>query len=135
MRLRTSTSFISLAMLPASTSASAHGAHLGRLVTTQNSASLAARRVTFPVLRRTDLLYPDIDCISEEVDEIIESFLQTTRLSRPGNATEDRKQRRPLACNAKNRNRRTKTGETKPRFCLNDKVGETEQTVDFPYWL
>mmetsp|Transcript_381 Transcript_381/g.819 ORF Transcript_381/g.819 Transcript_381/m.819 type:complete len:122 (+) Transcript_381:129-494(+) len=84
---------------------------------------LAPWRVTSPALhRRTDALYPDIDCVSVEIDEIIESSLKTTRFSRNREVTEDRKHRRPLVC---------KVGNKKKNY----EMLENDETVDFPYWL
>mmetsp|Transcript_8826 Transcript_8826/g.16148 ORF Transcript_8826/g.16148 Transcript_8826/m.16148 type:complete len:258 (+) Transcript_8826:103-876(+) len=99
MRFNTAASFITLAVVPAVT----RGFHLsGRPAATRTSTSLAARRSMFPILRRSDLFIPDIDRMFEEMDDMMESSLASTRFSRPyfsllGRDTpEELKLRRPL---------------------------------------
>mmetsp|Transcript_22780 Transcript_22780/g.40619 ORF Transcript_22780/g.40619 Transcript_22780/m.40619 type:complete len:122 (-) Transcript_22780:418-783(-) len=121
MLLNTATLYTIITLLAATL---VHGVRvLDRPAPHRVPTSFAPRRVTSPALHRpTEALYPDIDCVSEEIDGIIESSLATTRLSRSREATEDRTQRRPLVCKDRNKKK-------------NDEILETDETVDFPYWL
>jgi len=70
MRLNINSSIITLAVV----SALAHGFHVaGRPTATRTSTSLAARRSMLPVLRRSDLFFPDVDRMFDEMDEMMES--------------------------------------------------------------
>lgn len=55
---------------------------VGRPSVTHTSTSLAARRTMFPILRRSDLFFPDVDRMFDEMDEMMESSL-ATRFTRP----------------------------------------------------
>ena len=68
MRLNTASSVITLAVV----TALAHGFDVaGRPTATRIATSLAARRSMLPVLRRSDLFFPNIDRMFDEIDEIM----------------------------------------------------------------
>lgn len=76
MRLDTATSLIILAAAPALT----HGFHVAaRPAATSTSTSLSARPSLFPILRRSELVFPDVDRMFEEMNEMMES----SRFPRP----------------------------------------------------
>ena len=98
MRLNIASSLIALAAVPTLT----HGFHVAvSPAATRTSTSLAARRSMFPILRRSDLFFPDIDRVFHEMDEMMESSL-ATRFPRPSfsllgrDTPEELKLRRPL---------------------------------------
>jgi len=79
MRLNTATSLLSLAVVPV---LKTHGFQAaGRPLAIRTATSLAARRSVFPILRRS--VFPDVDRMFEEMDEMMESSLATTRFPRP----------------------------------------------------
>lgn len=97
MRFSTATSLISVAVAPVL----AQGFVPGKPIAIRTDTSLAARRSRFPILRRTDLLFPDMDRMFEEMDEMMESSL-AIRFPRPAlslsgkGVPEELKLRRPL---------------------------------------
>ena len=97
MRFSTATSLISVAVAPVL----AQGFVPGKPIAIRTDTSLAARRSRFPILRRTDLLFPDMDRMFEEMDEMMESSF-ATRFPRPAlslsgkGVPEELKLRRPL---------------------------------------
>lgn len=74
---------------------------IGRPAATRASTSLEARRSMLPVLRRSDLFFPDIDSMLKEMDKMMESSL-APRFPRPSLSLLDQdifdelKLRRPL---------------------------------------
>lgn len=73
MRLNTATSVLALAvprLINGFYVASRHAA-------TRTATSLAARRSMMPILRRSDIFFPDINRMFDEMDEMMESSLAT----------------------------------------------------------
>ena len=96
MRLNTATSLLALATKPAATRAFYIGS---KPAATRAATSLAVRRPLFPVLRRSDIFFPDVDRMFEEFDEMdkmMENSLAT--FSRPSSLSGDVQSqlRRPL---------------------------------------
>ena len=81
MRLNTATSLLALATKPAATRAFYIGS---KPAATRAATSLAVRRPLFPVLRRSDIFFPDMDRMFaefDEMDKMMENSLAT--FSRP----------------------------------------------------
>ncbi|KAL7482102.1 hypothetical protein ACHAW6_007784 [Cyclotella cf. meneghiniana] len=91
MRLYSTAVFTILATVPICSWAFASTTRKSGTVT---STSLAARRLMFPTLRRPSLFFPDFDRMFEEMDEMMESSLATTR--RPFGLLDSNSLRRPL---------------------------------------
>lgn len=91
MRLNGSAVFAILATMPIYSWGFASTTRTSGVV---KSTSLAARRLMFPTIRRPSLFFPDFDQMFEEIDEMMESSLATTR--RPYGLLDSESLRRPL---------------------------------------